>query len=77
MKSVGPGRYTRGWETLGHYLSMFRSSLRLHLFLSLFLALIFGSIWFSFMLPEGEGASFWGLPKSFFGFGAIRFERWS
>jgi type IV conjugative transfer system coupling protein TraD len=59
MKKLGPGGYTRGWETVGHYLAMFRASVRTHLFLSLFLGLTVGSAWFyRSESPSSRGALF-------------------
>ncbi len=46
MTKLGPGGYTRGWETVGHYLAMLRASVRTHFFLSVFLGLLAGSGWF-------------------------------
>ena len=47
-KKLGPGGYTRGFETFGHYMAMLRSSVKIHLFISMACGLIFGSCWFHF-----------------------------
>jgi type IV conjugative transfer system coupling protein TraD len=51
-KKLGPGGYTRGFETFGHYMAMLKSSIKIHLFLSLACGLIFGSCWFHFSQEE-------------------------
>ena len=45
-KKLGPGGYTRGFETFGHYMSMLRDSIGIHLLISVVGGLFLGTTWF-------------------------------
>ena len=57
-KKVSPGsKYTRGWESIGHYLSMLKSSIKLNIIISIFLGMLFGSIWFYIVIEKDAGSN--------------------
>jgi type IV conjugative transfer system coupling protein TraD len=56
MGKLSPGQYTRGWESLTHYLTMLRASIRAHLAFSLIGGLILSAGWF-YMDQSNEARS--------------------
>jgi type IV conjugative transfer system coupling protein TraD len=64
MARLSPGKYTRGWESVRHYLTMLRLSIVAHVMVSIVGGLLVGILWLYFLQNEKAQDDFGGYVKA-------------